>query len=260
MLRPRRLHPRTSRGPSYSTANEQLRQRGSFGTLTNIYTDEAYLERNPTWHAEHSPWKAAQIVRMLERNDLTPETVAEVGCGAGVILTELERRLPGARLAGYDISPQAITLAGGGTERVSFHLADMREEDVRVDLLLLIDVIEHVDDYRGFLRDLRDKAEHKILHIPLDLSVLSVARMWPILHARANLGHIHYFSKELALAALGDAEYEIVDHFYTHYAVELPAMSRRAQLGRRLRRAMYVASEDLTVRLLGGSSLLVLAR
>jgi SAM-dependent methyltransferase len=237
-----------------------LKQRGSVGALTSIYRDERYLERNPTWHAEHSPWKADQIVRMLERNDLTPETVAEVGCGAGVVLTELERRLPDAKFAGYDISPQAITLAGSGTERVTFHLADMREEDVRVDLLLLIDVIEHVDDYRGFLRDLRAKAEHKILHIPLDLSVLSVARMWPILQTRANLGHVHYFSKELALAALAEAGYDVIDHFYTHYAVELPTTSWRAHVGRPLRRVMYMASEDLAVRLLGGSSLLVLAR
>jgi tRNA G46 methylase TrmB len=38
--------------------------------------------------------KAAHIAAALRHNNLTPETVCEVGCGAGEVLIELARQLP----------------------------------------------------------------------------------------------------------------------------------------------------------------------
>ena len=44
------------------------------------------------------------------------------------------------------------------------------------DVLLVIDVFEHVPDYLGFIEKLRQKADLKVFHIPLDLSVSSIVR------------------------------------------------------------------------------------
>ena len=79
---------------------------------------------------------------------------------------------------------------------------------------MAIDVFEHVEDYFGFLRKLREKAEYKIFHIPLDLSVQTVLRSSPIIKGRKSVGHIHYFTKETALETLKDTGYEIIDYFY----------------------------------------------
>jgi len=56
-----------------------------------IYTEEKgnYLENNPTWHIEDSPWKAKQIFKMLNKNSINPKSIAEIGCGAGEILNQL---------------------------------------------------------------------------------------------------------------------------------------------------------------------------
>lgn len=48
-----------------------------------FYKQGEYLEHNPSWHVEDSAWKAKQIVEMLNRHDIHPRTIAEVGCGAG---------------------------------------------------------------------------------------------------------------------------------------------------------------------------------
>ncbi len=37
--------------------------------------DSNYLQANPTWHIEDSPWKATQILKMLDRNKLQPKSV-----------------------------------------------------------------------------------------------------------------------------------------------------------------------------------------
>src|SRR5579872_3669906 len=134
-----------------------------------IYISGAYLEKNPTWHVEESPWKAKQITRMMKQNDIKPKTICEVGSGAGEVLKQLEEKMdPTCLFWGYDISPQALELSKSrANERLHFKLADIRyEKDVFFDLILILDVIEHVEDYFSLLRDIQPKSTYKIIHLP----------------------------------------------------------------------------------------------
>ena len=74
-----------------------------------ITENSNYLEANPTWHTEDSPWKATQILKMIERNSLQPKTVVEIGCGAGEILNQLHQRIADKTIefSGYEIAPDA---------------------------------------------------------------------------------------------------------------------------------------------------------
>lgn len=228
-----------------------------------IYTDlnGEYLQKNPTWHIEDSPWKASQIVKMLARNPINPKYVAEVGCGAGEILNSLHGQMPSdVNFVGYDISIDAIKLAEERTKsRLSFKLENLLETEERFDLLLMMDVFEHVDDYLGFLRKCKNKSKHTIFHIPLDLSAQSIIRNKLILE-RKSLGHLHYFMKETALASLVDSGYEIVDFFYTNGALDQSSNTFKSKLAKWPRKILYKINKDFAVKLLGGCSLLVLAR
>ena len=51
----------------------------------------------------------------------------------------------------------------------------LKEKNKYFDIALIIDVIEHVEDYFYFLRKVKKKANYKIFHIPLDLSVLNAS-------------------------------------------------------------------------------------
>lgn len=225
-----------------------------------IYTDGSYLDKNPTWDVEDAPWKAQQVRSILARNALEPSTVCEVGCGAGEILRQLSLTMPTTRFTGYEISPQAIELCRTRqSDRIEFRLGDVNDASTRYDCALCIDVIEHVDDYVGFTRSIRPKAEYCIFHIPLELSVSSVLRD-AMMDARAQVGHLHYFTKATALATLEYCGYEVVDHFYTTPFRDLPARTLRERLARLPRRALFSMSPDWMVKLMGGCSLLVLAR
>jgi hypothetical protein len=76
---------------------------------------------------------------------------------------------------------------------------------------------------------------------------------------RTKLGHIHYFTKETALAALKDAEYRIVDCFYTNISLEFSKYGWKNRLMNLPRKLLFAIHQDLAVRILGGFSLLVLA-
>lgn len=229
--------------------------------MADMYRDGTYKASNPTWHEEDAPWKAAQVESILRANDVTFATVAEIGCGSGEILVRLSKSFPEASFAGFEISPQAyeMALARQGP-RVTFHAKDVvNAPDCRFDTVLVIDVIEHVDDYIGFTRKVRELASRTVFHIPLDISAQSVVRMWPILGLREGVGHLHYFTKDTALATLEYCGYKIIDWRYTASRLELPNQARSSRLIAPLRRLLFRANPDLAVRLLGGYSVLVLA-
>lgn len=230
--------------------------------MEDFYRDGGYAAANPSWHEADAPWKARQIRSILEDNDVSFETFCEVGCGTGEILVQLSEAFPGATFTGYDISPQAFELAQRRQRpRVTFHAKDvLAEPEGPFDVVLVADVIEHVEDYVGFTRGVRELGALKVFHIPLDLSVQSVARMRPIMGLRRGVGHIHYFTKDTALALLQDCGHEVLDWRYTASRLELPDQARSSRVVAPLRRAAFRWDPDLTVRVLGGYSLLVLAK
>lgn len=231
---------------------------GSLKGYAEQYVNGDYFQRNPSWHVEDSEWKARQVAKILERNNLTPCSVAEVGCGAGEILRHLSTRLPSSTFVGYELSPQAFALCDARrTDRVSFEMKNLLDEDVRFDCMLCMDVVEHVEDYLGFLKSLKAKARCTVFHIPLDINVLSILRD-QMLYLRGSVGHLHHFTASTALATLRDCGYTVVDHCYTTAFRDLPASSLKNRLARIPREALFAMSPDLMVRLLGGCSLLVL--
>src|ERR1700683_2277403 len=96
----------------------------------DIYKDGGYLKKNATWHVEEPPFKAKYIMEMLRRNDLSPRTICEAGCGAGEVLRQLQLQM-GAdhEFWGSDISPPAIEFRQPREhDKLHFKLADLGKE------------------------------------------------------------------------------------------------------------------------------------
>lgn len=228
-----------------------------------MYTDGDYLKNNPTWDSEDAPWKADLIFRMIEKHQIQPKTICEVGCGCGEILFQLQKRLPDStRLTGYEISPQAIELCKGrSNDRLSFSLKNYCDEpDNSCDLILLIDIIEHLEDYFRFLREIKPKSPYKILHIPLEMFALAVLHQQFLLGQRRKVGHLHFFSRDIALQVLSDLGYEVVDFQYTAGYLLAREYGLKDKLLKIPRFLLFPLFPDFTVRVFGGYSLLVLVK
>jgi ubiquinone/menaquinone biosynthesis C-methylase UbiE len=228
-----------------------------------IYTETngEYLKNNPNWHVEDSPWKANHIKKILDKNSLNPHSIAEIGCGAGEILNQLYATSPNTTyFTGFDISSDAIAKAKSRSkERLSFKHEDLTKTDDAFDLLLMIDVFEHVDDYLGFLKLCKNKSKNTVFHIPLDISINGILRN-KLIYGRNTVGHLHYFTKETALATLTDAGYEIVDYFYTAGSIELPRKTLKSKIAVLPRKLLYKINKDLAAQVFGGFSLMVLTK
>ncbi len=230
-------------------------------TSESRYVDGEYLTANPTWGDEDSAWKARMIHELwLQARLPVPGTVAEIGCGAGGILAELKSRFPATvTYSGFDIAPAAIRMAERRAgERLSFRCEDLLLSDRRFDVLLCMDVFEHVENPFDFLRRIRALAPLVVFNIPLEMHVAGLLinhQLW----TRRQYGHLHYYTAAVALETLEECGYSVVDRSYISRLVDLPR-SLSEYVFWLPRKMISLVSAEMSARLLGGTSLLVVTR
>lgn len=229
-------------------------------TMKDIYNDRTYLNNNPDWHEKDAPFKVGKIIELLGRNSIPLQTVCEAGCGSGEILVRMCAVLPALdRCLGLDISKDAIAIAKKKeTEKISFELRDLADETGFFDLLLVIDVIEHIEDYFGFLRSALARSRYTLFHIPLDMCVWSLFREGMLIESKDRVGHLHTFTEKFVVSILQDNGFTVIDQLYTAPSYEhLSAKQKAVDL---LRKFLFRINKKFCTKTLGGYSLLLLTR
>jgi SAM-dependent methyltransferase len=226
--------------------------------MDDIYNNQDYLKKNPHWHQEDSAFKAHFIHSVLEKNKIAYTSVCEVGCGAGEILIQL-KQLNGSKAisySGYDISKDAIDMAQKKNSGIEFKCADLTKENLKVDVLLIVDVIEHLRDYFSFLENLSKKSKYTVFHIPLDMFVWSLFREQMLIESKERVGHIHNFSEDFIMSILKDHGYRMISKEYTK--PDYSSTSFKEKIKNIMKRVLFAISPRFATKTMGGYSLLVL--
>ena len=97
------------------------------------------------------------IKRYAPKNDLR---ILDVGCGNGGLLMSLERAFPAAFIAGMDGYPQALLHCRKRSARATLILGDILHVEripiaEKFDVVILADVLEHLDEPEKVLRGIR---------------------------------------------------------------------------------------------------------
>ena len=225
------------------------------------YQNGEYLQSNPTWDSEDSPWKGALVEKLLKTKGIKPRQICEVGCGAGEILLFLKDRFPESDIYGFDISIDAerFWTKHDGRNIKYFRKDFIESGNEQYDCILLLDVIEHLENPFLFLEKIRQRGKFFIFHIPLDLSAWSILRKNVLLRQRDKVGHIHFFTKELAMTLLCEAGFRVLQWDYTDAFLTAPNRGLITKGFSWVRRFAWVFGKDFAARLLGGQTLLLLA-
>jgi cyclopropane fatty-acyl-phospholipid synthase-like methyltransferase len=225
-----------------------------------IYKDGTYLKNNPTWDAEDSTFKANKILKLLSNHKIPLNSICEVGCGSGEILVQLSNNLSSnTKFFGFDISAHAINIAKKKeTEQIKFELKDFTDVTLnqQFDLILIMDVIEHVEDYFKFLRALSTKSRYKIFHIPIDMCAWSLFREKMLIESKEKVGHIHVFTEDFIKSVLNDCGYKIIEQIYTEPIYN--ATSTKQKIIELIRRLLFKINKRFCSKTIGGISIMIL--
>ena len=222
---------------------------------TNIYDNQTYLESNPNWHIEDSPYKVSLVLKAIKRNDIKFMNMIDIGCGAGAVTNLLSEKYPNKQFQGVDVSNDASNFWKDGKNG---NLKFSGDSDDYFDLAICLDVFEHVEDYMGFLKNIKSKAKFFIFNIPLDMSVIKLVSPG-LRHARENVGHLHYFNSFTALATLEECGYVIKDSFLSAAFLKTKPRNFKQLLLLMPRLLTLVLGKKIGSILFGGISLVVAA-
>jgi len=163
------------------------------------------------------------------------------------------------RAIGFDPSPD-VPLHPDAKDIVELRCEDATKSGEHFEVAMMLDVFEHVEDYFGFLRNCRPLADHHVFHIPLDANARTVVGNG-CSSPRKNLGHLHYFSRLTALTTLRETGYEPIHWHYTKAAWDGPGPNKNPWKPINImRRMLFAVSQEYAQRILGGVSLLVVAK
>jgi SAM-dependent methyltransferase len=202
------------------------------------------------WRALCAQNKADHVAGLAARLPESPRTVAEVGCGDGVLLSALAARGVGAIRHGFEISERAVALAAGRSEidRVErFDGLSLPAADGAYDLGVLSHVLEHVPEPAPLLRETARVARAVVVEVPLEDN-RSASRP-AARRGREQIGHLHRFSRDdihaLAAAAGLSVAAELADPLpragHTFHA-QGPLGRAKAEAKALVRRSLFTAA------------------
>jgi SAM-dependent methyltransferase len=136
--------------------------------------------------------------------------LAEIGCGSGLVQSQFEDRL-GLSIDGFDLNAEALERNASRTGRLACYDVQERNEELRdrYDLVLLLDVIEHVQEDARFLEDsafLAKPAGHLVVNVPAS----------PRLYSRYDVaaGHLRRYTPRALLEVGQKAGLEVASWTY----------------------------------------------
>lgn len=148
------------------------------------------------WRELCAEGKADHVAELVEALSEPPRTIADVGCGDGVLMTLLARRGVGEVRHGYDISERAVRSARTRSELARVERFDGRTlpvADGAYDLGVLSHVLEHVPDPLPLLRETARACRAVVVEVPLEDNL--AASRTSAERGREAIGHLHRFAR-----------------------------------------------------------------
>ena len=135
--------------------------------------DSQYSDATENWRKIGAVGKTQNIIDLT--NDLTFDTIVEIGAGDGNILSLLSEKYFSSKLTAVEISNSAIAqIKKKNIPRLlevrQFDGYNLPFNDQAFDLAICSHVIEHVEFPRLLLREIKRVSKMKVFEVPIDFS------------------------------------------------------------------------------------------
>jgi len=139
--------------------NQNNFQQSKSAAITAFETNETYFSMMRDWHRQHDGIAVEpRVKRTIEAHCKAGGRILDAGCGEGSVTRFLANRYPAVNFYGVDVSPIGVSMASGGAPKnAQFSVAVLTNtefENDYFDLIFSQSVIEHVEDWKGMLREM----------------------------------------------------------------------------------------------------------
>lgn len=225
-----------------------------------------YLQLHKDLHDVDVDSKVGAIVGILPK-DARIHSILDVGCGSGKILIQLSQILGTDNNTGIDISQKIIDVAKSNDSdgRITWLATDVFSHALsKHDAVLAVDIVEHVEDDRLFLKRISQLGDFVVIKVPIEenfvnyaIKFLSGGFIDPLLDTEVRYGHIHHYSIRDFLSLLAESNLHVVKVEYMH----LPKRSRLFwEILRVVFMPLWTISKKMYVKFNGGFLVVLLTK
>ncbi|MDD5063952.1 MAG: class I SAM-dependent methyltransferase [Phycisphaerae bacterium] len=229
--------------------------------ISNLYSEDEYIAKNPLLHKEDSSWKVSKIIPFIDifaaaigKKEIN---LLDVGGGAGLILNAVARYIKEKHQIkvnkfALDLSPGMLELQkkenpdlqqalNENINKTSFH-------DKQIDLTLMIDVLEHVLDPEKALEELRRISAFVLFKVPLEnnlfLETLNLCRRGEQRKkGMSSSGHINFYNFRKLKCQIEQHMGQVTDFCFTNvFDYYLKSDDYKNKLSRKMKLLHTIAS------------------
>ena len=163
-----------------------------------------------------------RIIASLLKMAAPVGTLLDVGCGQGENLLLAGTVFPEAKLTGTDISAEALKRSELNFPRARYHSAAPGSPVVvgEFDMVMCVDVLEHVADDRAFINDLASKCGKYLL----------CGSVQGTMHPRERgIGHVRNYTRGELAGKVADAGFKIISEIEWGFPFYSPLFRKLAE-------------------------------
>jgi 2-polyprenyl-3-methyl-5-hydroxy-6-metoxy-1,4-benzoquinol methylase len=218
-----------------------------------------YIKNNTDLHGKDTLDKVRAIKAIIEKGNIQPKSMLDIGCGSGAILLSLLSYYQITNSCGVDISETMINTAkqNDSNKLVKWIQSDLSNVNFRdYDLVLAVDIIEHIENESATLEKMKMWGKFFIIKTPIENNLISKLvkslTLGIVDSSRSTskkYGHIHHYSEKNFIELVEKSGYIVLEKNYMH----LPKRSKIFwESVRILLMPMWLISEKAYIRLNGG--------
>jgi predicted GH43/DUF377 family glycosyl hydrolase len=174
--------------------------------IREFYERESLAWVNPSYRnlkRIHAKYAAGHLILMLGKS-CNAQSILDFGCGAAFSLSLISKTFNIKKQVGIDISSRMLKLAKDNLPGAKLILGSeghlKKFKDKEFDLVILIDIIEHLLSPEKFLKEISRVGKTVVIKIPLEKTwftmLLRRLSIIPATPRRINRGHLREYSRE----------------------------------------------------------------
>lgn len=174
-------------------------------------------------------WKA-DVLSAIVPAGYAFDSALEIGCAEGIVLARLGELLHIKRCVGLDVSETFLSYGRSLYPHIDFRLTRSKTlpfPDQSIDLIILSDIIEHVQDVSLFLQEVRRVGRYILVKLPMEQHWWRKYISLPLGRAPRTGrhhpdGHLHIFTRRSFLNVIQSMGFGVITNSVRYYFNNFP--------------------------------------